>query len=121
MVQISIGSFRLENALYPILTRFLETVIEIDAEYEWQGQEELASTENWVHINPEILKSGTVKHTAPPGLNEDDAAEYVDKLAEKDPVTERLRSLAEDTRKKLSFLPILTQLESFQTKSQFLT
>lgn len=83
----------------------IENIIEIDPEYEWQGNEELmSSTENWVHVNPEILKAGTVKHSAPPELDEDAKQDYIDKLTEKDPPTERLRSLTEDTRIDLNYI-----------------
>lgn len=57
------------------------------------------STENWCHLNPEILKAGCVKHSAPEGLDEDTTAEFIENLEASDPVTERLRGLAEDTRK----------------------
>jgi hypothetical protein len=82
-----------------VFNHLLDSVIEIDAEYEFQAGDELTLLENWVHINPEVLKSGTVKHVAPPGLNEEEAADYVDKLTSRDPVTERLKSISEDTRK----------------------
>lgn len=73
------------------------SIIEIDPEAEWKGTEEMInSTENWVHLNPEILKVGRVKHEAPAGLDEDGRDEYIAKMEEDDPVTERLRALTED-------------------------
>jgi len=77
----------------------LEGSIEIDPEYTFPGYEDLAALDNWVHINPDILKAGRVKHFVSSKLNEDQAAEAMAKLEEKDPATERLKSIKDDKRK----------------------
>ena len=52
--------------------------------------------DNWVHVNPEILKAGRVKHWVPASLTEDQASEAMAKLEAEDPVPPRLGSIKED-------------------------
>ncbi len=49
-----------------------------------------------MHVNPEILKAGRVKHWVPASLNEDQASEAMAKLEADDPVPPRLGSIKED-------------------------
>jgi len=59
--------------------------------------EELKSLENWCNMWPIILKNGRCSHIAPEGMDEDAAAEYMDKQAEEDKTEDRFRILQEHT------------------------
>ena len=43
------------------------------------------SLENWVHINPYILKAGRCTHSKPKGVSEEEMEEFMTQLNEKDP------------------------------------
>ena len=59
--------------------------------------EPLRSLENWSHYWPTILKAGRCTHQAPQGMDEEEAAALMEKLAEEDKTEERFRALSEDT------------------------
>jgi len=63
------------------------------------GREELYTNDKWVHVHPQILKSGRVIHYIPKGLDEEAANELKGQLEEKEPYVERLRAINEDLRK----------------------
>jgi len=46
-----------------------------DAEFAFPTREELYTNEKWVHVHPQILKSGRITHFIPKGLDEDAANE----------------------------------------------
>jgi len=60
------------------------------------GREELYTNDKWVHVHPQILKSGRVIHYIPKGLDEEAANELKGQLEEKEPYVERLRAITED-------------------------
>jgi hypothetical protein len=49
-----------------------------------------------VHHHPNILKSNRVTHFIPPTVAEEEREEFEGKLAENDPVIERLKAVNED-------------------------
>ena len=57
---------------------------------------ELNSLEAWVHANPNILNLGRCAHYIDPSLSEEQKETATAELAEKDPVIERLKGIAED-------------------------
>lgn len=72
--------------------------IERNNEYTYPGYEDLINLENWVHVNPALLKGGRASHFIPKSLSEDARAELLAKLEEKDPYIERLRPITADKR-----------------------
>jgi hypothetical protein len=60
------------------------------------GFNELKSLENWVRLQPIILKAGRCSHISPAGMSEEEAEEWKAKQAEVDPVVERFKALNED-------------------------
>lgn len=54
------------------------------------------SLENWVHINPYILKAGRCSHPKPAGIEEEQLEEYMNGLNEADKPEEKLRSISEN-------------------------
>lgn len=62
-------------------------------------KETLTGVDIWVHYNPEILKMGRISYYIPKNLDEEAQDDLRGKYEEKDPITERLRSCAEDNRK----------------------
>lgn len=58
--------------------------------------EDLKALESWVHKNPIILKQGRCTHFEPKGMEEEDLAAYMEKVAEEDPVKEPFTSIAEN-------------------------
>lgn len=73
--------------------------IERNNEYTYPGYEELVNLDNWVHVNPALLKSGRASHFIPKSLSEDARGELQGKLEEKDPYTERLKPITGDKRR----------------------
>ena len=44
-----------------------------------------------------MLMAGRISHFEPPGLSEEQKEEYMNNLAEKDPIVDKYRALNEDT------------------------
>lgn len=59
-------------------------------------QAELASLENWIHLNANILQAGRVTHFVNPSLNEEERQAAIDALNEADAEIERLKPINED-------------------------
>ena len=59
--------------------------------------EPLKSLENWSHFWPSILKAGRCTHSEPEGMDEEEKAAFMEKLAEEDKAEERFRAINEDT------------------------
>lgn len=58
----------------------------------------LRSLENWSHFWPSILKAGRCTHYEPEGMEEEEKAAYMEKLAEEDKAEERFRAVQEDAQ-----------------------
>lgn len=59
--------------------------------------EPLKSLENWSHFWPSILKAGRCTHSEPEGMDEEEKAAFMEKLAEEDKAEERFKAVNEDT------------------------
>lgn len=57
---------------------------------------EQANLENWVHLNPYILKQGRATYFVDAKLPEEQREEWLAKLGESDPRVERLKAINED-------------------------
>lgn len=55
--------------------------------------ETLKTLENWSHFWPGILKAGRCTHIAPVGMDEEETAAAMEKLAEEDKAEERFKAL----------------------------
>jgi hypothetical protein len=64
-----------------------------------EAKEDLGKVENWVHYNPQLLKSGRTTHYVPRHITGDAAQDLLAALEEKDPLADRLKSATEDTRR----------------------
>lgn len=73
-----------------------ENKTKLAEEFEMPPTSELQSLEAWGHTHPNLLKAGRCTHLAPEGMDEEQAAEYMDKVAEEDKVEERFKALQED-------------------------
>ena len=65
-------------------------------EFAMPGTEELKSLEAWGHRHPNILNAGRCSHFVPSTVPEEEREEFAGALAEKDPIVDRYRILAED-------------------------
>jgi len=54
--------------------------------------ETLKTLENWAHFWPSILKVGRCTHTQPEGMEEEEAAAFMEKLAEEDKADDRFKA-----------------------------
>jgi hypothetical protein len=54
------------------------------------------SLENWAHLNPNILQQGRSSYYVDPKLSEEQKEALAAELAEKDPIIERLKGIADD-------------------------
>lgn len=82
-----------------VLFADLAAPIEIDPEYQLpEAREDLAKVENWVHLNPPLLKAGRTTYYIPKSLGEDAGKELLAAFEDKDPIGERLKTVGEDTR-----------------------
>lgn len=71
-------------------------VIDFEEEFKLPEVAELANLEAWVHLNPNILQQGRCSHFIDPKLSEEQKEALTAELAEKDPLLERLKGVAED-------------------------
>lgn len=60
--------------------------------------EALRSLENWSHFWPSILKAGRCTHVEPEGVDDEEKAAIMEKLAEEDKAEERFKAIMEDTK-----------------------
>lgn len=60
---------------------------------------ELGNLENWIHINPYLLKMGRGNYYVDPKSTEEEKQALLAKLAETDPKIERLKAINEDKGK----------------------
>ena len=72
------------------------TIVEFEEEFKLPEVAELNSLESWVHRNPHLLLQGRCSHFIDPTLSEEQKEALTAELAEKDPVVERLRGVADD-------------------------
>ena len=56
----------------------------------------LKSFENWVHVNPYILKAGRCSHPKPVGISEEEMEEAMNALNESDKPEEKLKAINEN-------------------------
>ena len=98
IVRIAFSTQISPNGVYKLSEKG-DNTIEIDNDFNFPGHEDLGSLDNWVHMNPNILKAGRAKHWVSSKLSEDQASEAMAKLEEKDPPVDRLRAIKEDKRK----------------------
>lgn len=72
----------------------LDREVEPSEEGAAPGYAELKTPENWVHLNPNILSSGRVRHIPPVGVPENE--EEVAKLVEAEAYIPLLRGINEE-------------------------
>ena len=71
-------------------------IIDFEDEFKLPEVAELNSLDAWVHLNPNILNQGRCSHYIDPKLPEEQKEALTAELAEKDPIIERLKGIAED-------------------------
>jgi len=64
-------------------------------EFAMLSPEELKSLEAWGNSHPIILGTGRTTHVPEPGMDEEQAAEYKERMETADPTVERFRGLNE--------------------------
>jgi len=96
IVRITFSSSLSPGGVYK-LNEENERETQLDAEFAWPGRDELYANEKWVHMYPQVLKSGRITHYVPKHLDEEQANELKASLEEKEPYVERLRAITEDT------------------------
>ena len=67
--------------------------VEYTPEFTIPKTEELKTLEGWSNVHAHINKAGRIAHIAPQGMNEEDAAAYLEEIEGKDPTVERFRGL----------------------------
>jgi radial spoke head protein 4/6 len=72
------------------------SIIDFEEEFKLPEVAELNSLEAWAHLNPNILNQGRCSHYIDPKLTEEQKEAATAELAEKDPIIERLKGIAED-------------------------